>query len=361
LLLNYKKVIFHIDVNNFFAAVEEIIHPELINKAFVICGNVGNRSVIAASNKNAKKLKIKSAMKLWEAKEILPTIITLKSNMDLYSLYSEILFDYLKNNYFYKIEKYSIDECFVDVSTMIGKYHNNAEFLALKLIEDIRNHCQLNVTIGISYNYYLAKIAGDFKNENGFFYLTSANLEKTLYDLPIKKLMLIGPKNEEKLKNKEIFLVKDILKIDHQKFLLKVLGKRYYSLYNYLTNSEFIEEDNFNEKLKSISAGRTFSFNLSDYDLIMKEFDNLLVRIINKLSWNNLACANFKITFKNLNKIEKWSSLSLEKGINTTKELKYEFIKMFDSIWEQEEIRYLCLKVSKLTFLNEINQLKLFF
>ena len=163
--MKQDRIIFHLDLNYFFARCEEIINPALEDVAFCISNNVGY-SVIATANPHARKCGVKSAMLVSNAKKLCPNLICVNPKHSFYKVKSDEFFQFIKDNYVDEIEVMSIDECFIDVTDILVNYHDNVEILANDMIRKLYAATKLHVTIGIGNNKFLAKMAGDSKPDS---------------------------------------------------------------------------------------------------------------------------------------------------------------------------------------------------
>lgn len=156
------RIIFHLDLNYFFARCEEILNPSLEKEPFCIANNIGY-SVIATANPLARKHGVKSAMLVSKAKQLCKNLICVEPHHMYYKQKSKEFFQCIDKHYTHEIEVMSIDECYIDVTDLLDGYHNNVEILANDMIKKIFHDTKLYVTIGIGHNKFLAKMAGDTK------------------------------------------------------------------------------------------------------------------------------------------------------------------------------------------------------
>jgi DNA polymerase-4 len=174
-----NKVIFHIDIDRFYASVEEIFEKKFSLLPMVVA-NHQSKSIVLTSNHLARKLGIKAPMKLYEAKKLCKNLYVSEPKKYLYKTYSKKFFELLKENITSNIEIVSIDECFIDVTKILEKYHNNYDILAMKIIELVKEQLHLDVTIGISETKFLAKVAGNEKHENKFLTLFKKDVKRKI-------------------------------------------------------------------------------------------------------------------------------------------------------------------------------------
>ena len=220
--MNDNKIIFHLDFDAFFAAIEEIKKPNYKNKPLIVGGRTRN-SVVSTCNYLARKYGIKSAMPIFQAKILCPQAIILPGDYALYNSYSKKIFNFIKEKFTNICEQYSIDECFLDVTNTIKKY-KDVFALAKTIQKAIFNNFKLTVSIGISYNKFLAKMATDLNKPNGITLINKDNFKAKFWPLPIEKMYFIGKSTAKILKEIGIKTIKDLAQFNNLKLLEHKLG-----------------------------------------------------------------------------------------------------------------------------------------
>jgi DNA polymerase IV len=183
-----RKII-HIDMDAFFASVEQLDNPELRGKAVAVGGS-GERSVVAAASYEARKFGVRSAMPSVIAKRLCPDLIFVKHNFARYTEVSASVMEIFKE-YTDIIEPLSIDEAFLDV-TCDKKKIGSATLIAASIRKEIRLKTGLTASAGISVNKFLAKIASDINKPDGLFVIKPEEAEKFIENLPVEKFYGIG-------------------------------------------------------------------------------------------------------------------------------------------------------------------------
>ena len=190
-----RKII-HIDMDAFFASVEQLDNPELRGKPVAVGGS-GDRSVVAAASYEAREFGVRSAMPSVIAKRLCPDLIFVKHNFDRYSEVSESVFEIFRQ-YTDLVEPLSIDEAFLDV-TVDKKKINSATLIAKRIRKDIVAETGLTASAGISYNKFLAKIASGINKPDGIFLIKPEDAEKFIEKLPVHKFYGIGDVTARKM------------------------------------------------------------------------------------------------------------------------------------------------------------------
>ena len=199
--------IFHVDINAFYASVEINDHPEYEGKAVVVCSD-SQRAIITTANYIARSYGIESAMPLSIALKKHPNLIITGLNFDRYRSVSKQFIE-LCQSYSDKLEQASIDECYLDVTIPIKKYKKPLD-MAISLQKEIQKKLNLNVSIGIAPNVFLAKMASNMRKPNGLTIIRENEVPMKLWPLPIEEMHGIGKKTVILLKAKDINTIGDL-------------------------------------------------------------------------------------------------------------------------------------------------------
>jgi DNA polymerase-4 len=183
-----RKII-HIDMDAFFASVEQLDNPELRGRPVAVGGS-GERHVVAAASYEARKFGVRSAMPSVTAKRLCPDLIFIRHRFGRYAELSEQVMEIFKE-YTDIVEPLSIDEAFLDVTTD-KKGIDSATLIAKEIKKVIRERTGLTASAGVSFNKFLAKIASDIKKPDGLFVIKPGEAEKFIEELPIEKFYGIG-------------------------------------------------------------------------------------------------------------------------------------------------------------------------
>src|SRR3990170_4187345 len=215
--------ILHIDMDAFFAAVEQQRHPELIGKPLVIggSGDPAQRGVVSTASYEARKFGIHSAMPLRTAYKLCPHAVFLPVDYEEYSRVSERIKSVL-GEFSPIMEDVGIDEAFLDISQI----DKPAEEIAKEIKTKIKQETGLTCSIGIAPNKLLAKIASDMQKPDGFTILTEGDIESRIWPLPVRKLWGVGPKTENYLKEMSIETIGKLAAVPLDK-LIERFGESY--------------------------------------------------------------------------------------------------------------------------------------
>ncbi len=282
--LNPNRKIIHIDMDAFFASVEQMDNPDLRGKPIAVGGSE-NRGVVAAASYEARKFGVRSAISGVLAKKNCPELIFVKPRFERYKEISvairKIFYEYTD-----LVEPLSLDEAYLDV-TINKKGNPSATLLAQEIRLRILNEVGLTASAGISVNKFVAKIASDYNKPNGQKTVNPDEVISFLEVLPIRKFYGVGKVTTEKMYQLGIFTGLE-LKSKSVEFLEKHFGKSgnfYYNVVRGIHNSE-VKSDRIT---KSVAAEHTFEVNLSSEIFMMEQLENIANALEKRLVKHQLA------------------------------------------------------------------------
>lgn len=225
----FKKII-HIDMDCFYAAVEERDQPEYRGKPLAVGGSADRRGVLCTCNYAARQFGLHAAMPTKRALALCPELILLPVNMDKYRQVSKAIHQIFRN-FTLRIEPLSLDEAYLDV-TDCTLLHGSATLIAREIKRQIKQQLSLTASAGVAPNKFLAKIASDWRKPDGLFVITPDEVTDFVADLPIDKLAGVGKVTAQKLHQQGMVTCRDIqpytcLELQHK---WGKLGQRLYEL-----------------------------------------------------------------------------------------------------------------------------------
>jgi DNA polymerase IV len=271
------KIIFHIDLNQFFASCAIIKEPYLKDKVFVVGGNsTFRRGVISTASYQARKYGIKSGMNINDAFNLYPKLIVVPLNFNLYQKYSNLFFNFLKK-YSNLVLEGSIDEAYLDMTELSKKKHPMD--IAKEIQDGLYETYQLQSSIGIASTLFLAKMASDMKKPMGITVLRKKDIVEKLFPLPISDCYGIGKKTYPRLIALGIHTIGDFTKDIHKENILSIMSIQSYQSYldHILGRSSDVIDPKRYQIPKSISNETTLNYNLDQVDVILKTLTELLV------------------------------------------------------------------------------------
>lgn len=251
------RVLFHIDINAFFASAEELRHPEYKDKPLAI-GSNHKRSVISTANYVAREKGVQSAMPVYMALEKCPDLILVPGDYNYYRMLSNKFFSYLKR-YTHQIEPASIDECYMDVTEIIKQYKRPLD-LAYQIQHGIYVETGLNVSIGVAPNRFLAKMASDMRKPAGITILRIAEIPSKLWPLKIENMHGIGKKTIPELKKLGIETIGDFANPDNEEKILRLMKNSGYALIQ-KARGHSSSQLHYSSTQKSCSVSKTYTTN----------------------------------------------------------------------------------------------------
>jgi DNA polymerase IV (DinB-like DNA polymerase) len=285
-----ERIIFHVDMDQFFAAVEERERPEIQGKPVVVGADPKEgtgRGVVSTSNYEARKYGVKSGIPIARAWRLCPNAVYLPVNYSLYQKVSARIMAILRS-YADKFERWGLDEAFLDATSRVKNFEE-AKKLAQKIKNEIYEKERLSCSIGVGPNKLVAKIGSDFEKPDGLTVVRGEDAKAFLSPLRVRRLLWVGRKTENKLNMLGIKTIGDLANYDASVLAEKfgVAGTQLYLSAQGIDNSEVQER----WERKSMSREITFEEDTSDYALI---FDTL--NAISEDLHQELVASNF--TFK---------------------------------------------------------------
>ncbi len=335
--------ILHVDMDAFFAAIEQRDNPDLRSKP-VIVGGLGMRGVVATASYEARKYGVGSAMPMAEAKRRCPQGVFLPADHHKYQLESIKLMALL-NSFSPLVEPLSLDEAFLDLSGMDWLYQDEVD-LARKIKQAIFNTLDLTASVGIAVNKFLAKLASDLQKPDGLVIIRPGEEERILADLPVKKMWGVGKVTAGLLEQMGIMTIGQLASAD-----IKLLNKHFgNSAQELLLLARGLDDRAVvpNHEPKSVSNEITFEHDVTDEEIILIELQALAEKVGWRLrSINNTGYTiTIKVRFKTFQTITR--SITLPEPSNLD-EVIYQAVKqLFEKIKPAQPIRLLGVSVSNL-------------
>jgi len=274
-----ERTIFHIDMDAYFASVEQLTNPFLKGKPVAVSGGPSTKSIVASCSYEVKKYGIKSGMSTYQALFLCPHLVIVPGDSEKYVETSKKIFEIIRG-FKEEIEIYSIDEVFVDVSDIYHLY-DGKENLAKEIKKSIKGETGLTCSIGIGPNRLIAKICSSLSKPDGIKICEKEEVEKFMKNLPISEIPGIGEKTYKKLSDMGIEKCEDIKKAGKD-FFIKIFGKVGERIYNYACG---IEQPEIQTEIPEVSIGHsfTFSFDTDDIEIINKTLFNLCEKVAERM------------------------------------------------------------------------------
>ncbi len=336
------RILFHIDLNAFFASCEEAEDPGLKNRPIGIGG--GDRGILTTANYEARKFGVKSAMPVMEAKKRCPRLKVLPVNFTLYEKYSRLFFDYL-SGYTKQMEPASIDEAYLDMTEATkGKHPLD---VAKKIQSDLLKRYKLPVSIGIGPNRFLAKMASDMKKPLGITVLRKRDVKKKLWPLPIEDLHGIGKKTVPKIKLLGIETIGDFARFKDKQKIAAFLGNQTESfLAKAHGEGSAVVDPSRQESHQSVGNSKTFEGFLHEYQEMVQALRRLCSNVSSRLKDKDLAAKTIAVQVR-FNDFENRSKhFTFPYHTNDFYKMFTEVERLFDDLYKEKPVHLLGVSTS---------------
>lgn len=265
-----RKII-HIDMDSFFASVEQRDFPQYEGKALAV-GHRGPRAVVAAASYEARKYGVYSAMPMSIALRKCPNLIVVPHRFEVYHEVSGQIRS-IFHEYTDLVEPLSLDEAYLDV-TEVKKGPPSASLIAIEIKKEIRERTGLIASAGVSYNKFLAKIASDMDKPDGFYLIKPEDAESFLEELDVGLFFGVGEKTAQKMHRLNIFKGRDLKRLPLQD-LVQHFGKAGSYFYDAVRGKDERLVHATRER-KSIGAERTFENDLTDPSEVRAKLEDII-------------------------------------------------------------------------------------
>lgn len=359
------RSIFHIDANSAYLSWTAV---DLLEKGYptdireipaVIAGDPENRhGIILARSIPAKAYGIRTAESLMEARRKCPNIRVFPPDYDLYMKCSDAMYELLYQ-YSPQIQRYSVDECFMDYTRSVKKFGPPLQ-VAYEIKERMKKELGFTVNIGISCNKLLAKMGSELKKPDMVHTLYPEEIEEKMWPLPVRELFMVGRATAEKLKKINVNTIGDLARSDphHIKSLLKSHGLLVWNYANGIDDSEVIPNDQILQK--GIGNSTTTKYDISDREEACKVLLALTEKVAMRLRKACCKASLISVSLKTDRFIRYSHQLQLQNPIDATSEIYDHVCRLFDECWKGEPLRLLGVSVSNLSREEECVQLSLF-
>ena len=347
-----KRIIFHIDVNNAFlswTATEMLKNGYTVDirKKYAIIGGDESkrRGIVLAKSIPCKKKGVTTGEPISGARKKCPYLEVYKPNFNIYKNYSNKMYNYL-TQYSNEIERYSIDECFLDYTANMNLSDDPVK-LAYKIKEDIKTNLGFTVNVGIGNNKLTAKMASDMEKPDKVHTLFDEEIQTKMWPLKVDNLFMLGRKTAKKIKELHINTIYDLAHTNKD-FLIKKFKSHGKLLWEYSNGIDTSKVESKYGDPKSISTSTVLPYNYSDIveiNIVLKE---LAMDTGKRLRHVKMYASTVFIWIKytNFEKVSK--QIKLENSINSDEDI-YKYAKdLLTLLWNKEKIRGLCVGVTNL-------------
>jgi nucleotidyltransferase/DNA polymerase involved in DNA repair len=316
----WSRIIIHVDLDAFFAAVEKLLNPAWKNLPVIVGADPQSgkgRGVVSAASYEAREYGVHSAMPISKAYRLCPNGIYVQPHGDVYREFSHKFIEILKK-FSPLVEVISVDEAFLDMTGTM-RHYRDVRLMGETLKNEIYSNIKLRASVGIASCKSVAKIASDFDKPDGLTIVEPGKVQQFLDPLPVNKLWGIGQKTSEQLLNLGIKKVYQLRKYP-QEVLQKKFGQMGDHIYQMATGEDSRAVVNESEA-KSVSNEVTFERDIDNAELIQKTIFKLAEKVGGRLRRMNAtgATVQLKIRFSDFKTYTR--SYTIKKGINATEQI----------------------------------------
>ncbi|MES3036856.1 MAG: DNA polymerase IV [Bdellovibrionota bacterium] len=265
----YDRKIIHIDMDCFYAAVEEKLNPKLKGIPMAVGGSANSRGVICTANYEARKFGVKAAVPSSQAQRMCPQLVIVPPNFQLYKAESAHVRE-IFGRFTDKIQPLSLDEAYLDV-TEASDFQGSATRIAAEIRRLIQAETKLTASAGIAPNKFLAKIASDWKKPNGQFVIRPEEIDSFVLNLPVEKIWGVGKVTAERMHRQGFYKCSDLQKLSWLELKRLFGASRAQELY-FLSRGHDDRPVRVDEERKSLSVEETYARDLSTWE----EIDNAI-------------------------------------------------------------------------------------
>ncbi|QTD41755.1 DNA polymerase IV [Sporosarcina sp. Te-1] len=348
------KVILHLDMNSFFASVEQAHDPSLKGIPMAVAGNPKERrGILVTCSYEARALGIYTTMTVGEARRLCPDLVIVPPDREKYSVASQAVFAILRS-YTELVEPVSIDEAYLDITDIGGLTH--AVSIAEQMQQRILRELDLPCSIGIAPNKFLAKTASDMKKPMGITVLRKREVPAILWPLPVIEMHGVGQSTEARLQAIGISTIGDLANVE-EALIKSELGKNGLRLRNRANgiDSRPVDPDAAEER-KSVGSSTTLPIDETEEQACLEVFKQLAQRVADRLERKQLAGTSISIQIRTADWRNQTRSRTVLNPLYTKEAIYKEAADLFTRNWNGDPIRLLGITVAHVIPRSELHE-----
>ena len=294
-----ERVILHCDLNSFFASVELLDKPTLRDVPVAVCGDPKSRhGIILAKNEPAKKMGVKTAETLWQARKKCPALVLLPPHHRLYEEYSRRVNE-IYDRFTDLVESFGIDESWLDVTGSLHLFGGDGKALADRIRATIREETGLTVSVGVSFNKVFAKLGSDMKKPDATTVIPAEGWQSMVWPLPLGDMLFAGHTATETLRKYGVETVGQLAACDPA-LPEQLLGKMGLQLWQYANGMDKspVKPRHAAEPVKSVGNGTTFPQNLVRWEQLRAGLLPLCDSVATRLRQQGLYAGGVSLSIK---------------------------------------------------------------
>lgn len=355
------RTILHSDMNNCYASIELLHHPELRGKPLAVGGDPEARhGIVLAKDQLAKKAGVQTGMALWQARQVCPDIVFVPPRMDLYLRFSRLAHE-IYADYTDMQEPFGVDESWLDVTDSCTLKGDGLQ-IANQISNRIKQELGITVSIGVSWNKIFAKLGSDYKKPDAITVISKENYKDIVWKLPASDLLYVGKSTEKKLRTLGILTIGQLAQAD-PKLLKSIFGKigLVLSLFANGEDQTPVNKENIHAPIKSIGNSTTTPRDLETYEDVAIITYALAESVSARLRENNFACNVVEISVRDNELYSFTRQKKISNPTDITNEIAETALELFRENYKWEKpIRSIGVRASDLTNPCCATQLSLF-
>ena len=316
------RIVYHCDCNSFYCSVELLSHPELRHVPTAVCGDPNSRhGIILAKNEPAKKLGVRTAETIWQARQKCPDLVLLPAHHGLYREYSKKV-NAIYDRFTDLIEPFGIDESWLDVTGTLHLFGGDPKALADRLRDTVREELGLTISVGVSFNKVFAKLGSDYKKPDATTVISREDFREIVWPLPVTDLLFVGRAAARVLGQYGVTTIGELAAFG-QKALVELLGKQGGQLWEYANGLEHspVAPAGTYTPPKSVGNGETFPRNLTRKDEVGRGVAVLADEVAVRLRKHGMKAGTLQLTIRDPQFKDICRQRPLDAPANTAREL----------------------------------------
>lgn len=342
------RVIFHCDLNSFYASVELLSHPELRHLPVAVCGDPESRhGIILAKNMLAKQMGVQTAEPIWQAMRKCPGLQLVPPHRERYLQYSRMAQE-IYYRFTDQVEAFSLDECWLDVYGS-ERLFGDGEQIAQQIRQAVKEELGLTVSIGVSYNKVFAKLGSDYKKPDAVTVFGREQMESVIWKLPAQALLFVGPHTEKTLEKFGIHTIGDIARMELPA-MRRMLGKTGEALWTYANGLDHspVAAAGAGEPPKTIGNSTTLPHDVTSEEEVRRVLLELAESVASRLRRQGMKAGEVQLTVKNGEFQEYQRQCRLEPAVCDARSLYKAALELYRREDRRWAVRLLGLRAGKL-------------
>ncbi|MGD8985827.1 MAG: DNA polymerase IV, partial [Desulfobacteraceae bacterium] len=342
------RVILHIDMDAFYASVEQMDNPALKGRP-VIVGGTSNRGVVSAASYEAREFGVRSAMPIFKAKQRCPDGVYLPVRMNRYQEVSRQVMEILKR-FSPLVEQVSIDEAYMDISG-VDKLLGLPRDIGLELKRRIKETTSLTCSIGIAPNKFLAKVASDLDKPDGLTIIPPEKVPQFIQRLPIGKVPGVGKKAVQTLHKMRVVTLGDVRQLRERALFEKTgkFGERLFRLSRGIDETPVVPH----MASKSISSEKTLSVNTNDQEILKKKLMTQSEMVGKRAREKGVKGMTVTLKLKRADFTQMTRRVTMEEATNSTNTIYEQGLKLLPQVKASTKFRLIGIGLSNLVTVAE--------